>query len=81
MINEIKAIVQNYINNAKLCCIMTGTVTGDGIRISDKLTLPPELVIGNHKNSMTAGQKVRLLRDHGGKVFYILEVINDEPDD
>ena len=80
MINEIKTIVQNYINNAKLCCIMTGTVTSDGIQISDKLTLPPELVTGNLKSAIISGQKVRLLRDHGGKTFYILEVINDEPD-
>ncbi|MDF2608866.1 MAG: helicase [Lachnospiraceae bacterium] len=78
MINEIKTIVQNYINNAKLCCLTTGTVIEEGIRVSDKLTLPIELVIGNSKNSLVTGQKVRLLRDHGGKMFYILEVINDE---
>ncbi len=80
MINEIKTIVQNYINNAKFCCLITGRVTGDGIQISDKLILPLELITGNLKSSIAAGQKVRLLRDHGGKVFYILEVMNDEPD-
>ncbi|MGF7145978.1 hypothetical protein HNQ56_004426 [Anaerotaenia torta] len=80
MINEIKTIIQNYINNAKLCCLITGTVTRDGIQISDKLILPLELITGNLKHSIAAGQKVRLLRDHGGKVFYILEVMNDEPD-
>lgn len=79
MINEIKTIVHNYLNNAKLCCIMTGTVTSDGIRISDKLTLPLELITGNLKSSVVVGQKVHLLRDNGGKTFYILEVINDEP--
>ena len=80
MINEIKTVVQNYINNIKLCCLVTGTVTSNGIRISDKLVLPLELMIGNLKSSIVAGQKVRLLRDHGGKKFYILEVINDESD-
>ena len=30
MINEIKTIVQNYLNNAALCCLMIGTVTSDG---------------------------------------------------
>jgi hypothetical protein len=78
MINEIKTVVQNYINNAKLCCLATGTVTSDGIRISDKLILPPELIVGNLKGSITVGQKVRLIRDHGGKIFYVLEVIEDE---
>lgn len=77
MINEIKTIVQNYLNNAALCCLMIGTVTGDGIKISDKLTLPHELVTGNLKASITPGQKVRLLRNHGGQQFYILEVISE----
>lgn len=75
MISEIKTIVQNYINNAKLCSIMTGTVTSEGIQVSDKLTLPPELITGNLKSSVATGDKVRLLRNHGGKQFYILEVI------
>ncbi len=76
MINEIKKIVQNYLNNAALCCLMIGTVTSEGIKISDKLILPDELVIGNLKSSMIAGQKVRLLRNHGGQQFYVLEVIS-----
>ena len=77
MINEIKTIVQNYLNNAKLAAIMTGTVTADGIRVSDKLVLPDELIIGNLKSSIAAGDKVHLLRDYGGKRFYILEVIQE----
>ncbi|AUS95044.1 DNA helicase [Clostridium thermosuccinogenes] len=75
MINEIKTIVQNYLNNAKLCSIMLGTVTDDGIKVSDKLVIPKELVVGNLKNSVLVGQKVRLLRNHGGQQFYILEVV------
>ncbi|NLA83836.1 MAG: DNA helicase, partial [Clostridiales bacterium] len=27
MINEIKTIIQNYLNNAKLCRLLVGTVT------------------------------------------------------
>ncbi len=76
MINEIKTVVQNYLNTAALCCLMTGTVTSGGIKINDKLVLPDELVIGNLKSSLINGQKVRLLRNHGGQQFYILEVIN-----
>lgn len=77
MINEIKQIVQNYLNNAKLCSIMVGTVANDGIRISDKLILPNELIVGNLKSTVIVGQKVRLLRNHGGQQFYILEVISE----
>jgi hypothetical protein len=77
MISEIKIIVQNYLNNAKLCSLMVGTVTDDGIRISDRLVLPYELIVGNLKGTVITGQKVRLLRNLGGQQFYILEVIND----
>lgn len=77
MINEIKTIVQNYLNTAALCCLMVGTATSDGIKISDKLVLPYDLVIGNLKPSVMMGQKVRLLRNHGGQQFYILEVISE----
>jgi hypothetical protein len=75
MIQEIKRIVENYLNNAKLCGIYIGTVTEDGIKISDKLIIPDELVIGNLKKTVSPGDAVRLLRNHGGQQFYILEVI------
>lgn len=77
MINEIKTIVQNYLNNAKLCRLLVGTVTSDGIKVSDKLTIPNELIVGNLKKNLSVGQKVRLLRNHGGQQFYILEVIDE----
>ena len=77
MINEIKQVVQNYLNNAKLSALQVGTVVADGIKVSDKLTVPMELIIGNAKPSLIVGQKVRLLRNHGGQQFYILEVIRE----
>lgn len=76
MITEIKTIVQNYLNNVMLCCLMIGTVTVDGIQVSEKLTIPNGLIIGNLKASVSPGQKVRLLRNHGGQQYYILEVIS-----
>jgi hypothetical protein len=75
MINEIKIIIQNYLDNAKLCKIITGTVETGGIRISEKMLIPNSLIVGNLKNSVEAGDTVRLLRDYGGQLFYILEVI------
>lgn len=79
MINEIKMIVQNYLNNAKLCSLMVGTVTVDGIRVSDKLTIPNDLIAGSLKGLIKTGDKVKLIRNHGGQEFYIVEIINVVP--
>jgi hypothetical protein len=77
MINEIKQIVENYISNRKLSCLMVGSVTSSyDVKVSEKLTIPNELIFGNIKKSMAIGNKVRLLRDDGGATFYILEVIS-----
>lgn len=75
MINEIKTIVQNYINNAKLCSLTVGTAVSGGIKISDKLIIPDELIKGNLKDIMKSGDTVRLIRNHGGQEFYIVEII------
>lgn len=75
MIQEIKRIVENYLNNAKLCSIIPGTVTAGGIRISEKLVIPEELILGNLKKNLVPGDSVRLLRNHGGQQYFILEVI------
>ena len=74
MINEIKTIIQNYLNNADLCSLMIGTVVNGGIQISDKLTIPDELVKGDLKAHTHIGNKVRLIRNHGGQEFYIVEI-------
>ena len=75
MIQEIKTIVQNYLSNAKLCNLMLGTCVADGIKISDKLIIPLELIEGNLKAFTSIGDKVRLIRNHGGQEFYIVEII------
>ena len=76
MINEIKIIIRNYINNAKLCSYMTGSVNDEGIAINDKVTIPYELIRGNIKEQVNSGDKVRVLRNNGGKDYYILEILN-----
>lgn len=78
MINEIKTIIQNYLNNAKLCNISQGTVEHEGIRMSEKIIIPNELIKGNLKNHTSFGDKVNLIRNHGGKEYYILEIIDKE---
>jgi hypothetical protein len=75
MINEIKAIVKNYIRSMKLCDIITGTVEADGIRINDCIVIPNEIIIGNLKNTIVTNNKVLLLQKQGGTQYYILEVI------
>ena len=75
MINEIKTIIQNYLSNVKLCQLMVGTVVSDGIKVSDRLTIPNELIKGNLKEFVAPGDKVRLIRNHGGQEFYIVEII------
>ena len=75
MIHEIKIIIQNFLSNAKLCQLMVGTVTNDGIKVSDRLTIPNELIKGNLKEFVALGDKVRLIRNHGGQEFYIVEII------
>lgn len=77
MINEIKTIIQNYLNNAKLCGLMLGTVISEGIKVSDRLVIPNELIQGNLKSIVIIGDKVRLIRNHGGQEFYILEIVKD----
>lgn len=79
MINEIKTIVQNYLSNAKLCSLALGTVEAEGVRISDKLVVPMELISGNLKDFVKPGDKVKLIRNNGGQEFYIVEIIGFTP--
>lgn len=44
MTGQIKEILKNYLNNVKLPTIILGIKTADGVKISDVLTVPDELV-------------------------------------
>ncbi|MDD4027313.1 MAG: DNA helicase [Candidatus Shapirobacteria bacterium] len=57
---------------------MLGTVVADGIKVSDKLTIPNELMEGNLKNYVYEGDKVRLIRNYGGQEFYVVEIVGKE---
>lgn len=78
MVSEIKQIVRNYLNTLMLTEIVTADVIGNDYKISEKLTIPSELVTGNLKRIVVTGDKVRLLRNHGGQQFFLLEVIEDD---
>lgn len=77
MIDEIKTIVQNYLGTIKLARLETGTVVSNGIKVSDKLTIPMALVSGKQKKIIKTGDRVRLLRNLGGQDFFILEIMNE----
>lgn len=79
MINEIKKIIENYLNDRKLCDLITGTVTSTGIRVNDKLNIPNALIKGNLKDCVSIGDEVKLIRNHGGREYYIIEVIGFSP--
>ncbi len=64
-------------NNAKLCGLVLGTTVSDGIKVTEKLIIPFELVHGNLKRTIKSGDKVRMIRNHGGQEFFILEIVNE----
>ena len=72
--NQIKTIVENYMRRGKPAAILLGTYTGSAIMI-ETLPVPMSMVSGNMKSRLTAGDKVRLLRNDRGKEYYILEII------
>ena len=58
----------------KPAAILLGTYTGSAIMI-ETLPVPMSMVSGNMKSRLTAGDKVRLLRNDRGREYYILEII------
>jgi len=78
MTETIKVIVKNYLDNASLSTYVIGTVTDNGVRISDKMLLPMVMIVGNLKKNIVAGDKVRLLKKQGGREYFVLEVMRDD---
>ena len=74
LLNTIKTVVDNYMRNRKPAAIVIGTYNGSSVMIGS-LPVPLEMINGNMKGKMIAGDKVRLLRNDGGKDYYILEII------
>lgn len=72
--NLIKTIVDNYMRSRKPAAMMLGTYTGSAIMI-ETLPVPMSMIKGNMVSRLTAGDKVRLLRNDRGKEYYILEIV------
>ncbi len=75
MVSEIKKIVMGYINDRQMTRIETGTYNGSRVVLSQTAYVPNSLLTGNLKSVLQTGDKVRLLRNDGGKEYYILEII------
>lgn len=74
LFNVIKTIVNNYLNNRKVTAVVIGEYKGGAVMVGD-LPVPMSMVTGNMKTRLTSGDKVRLLRNDGGREYYILEII------
>lgn len=74
LFNVIKTIVNNYLNNRKLTAVVIGEYKGGAVMVGD-LPVPMSMVTGNMKTRLASGDKVRLLRNDGGREYYILEII------
>lgn len=76
LFNTIKTIVDNYLNNRKVTSTMVGTYNGSAIVVVDsRLPVPMSMIKGNMAGKLVSGDKVVLLRNDGGKEYYILEII------
>lgn len=74
LFNTIKTIVDNYLNNRKVAAVVIGEYKGNAVMVGD-LPIPLSMITGNMKARMAVGDKVRLLRNDGGREYYILEII------
>lgn len=74
LFGAIKTIVDNYLNNRHPTAIVVGTYDGSVVLVNDKLPVPMSMVSGNMKTKIASGDKLRLLRNDGGREYYILEI-------
>lgn len=74
IVDSMKTIVDNYVNNRKPCTVMIGTFDGDAIVVNEHLAVPMEM-IRNTLSSLLVGDKVKLLRNDGGWEYYIMEIV------
>ena len=68
LFNVIKTIVNNYLNNRKVTAVVIGEYKGGAVMVGD-LPVPMSMVTGNMKTRLASGDKVRLLRNDGGREY------------
>lgn len=82
MIDVIKKIIKNYMNNADLSTMLYGTVVqASPIQIQvEKLIIPSTKIIvpsifKKVEISLKTGDKVLLLKQQGGQLFFVLDKV------
>lgn len=75
ILEQVKKIVENYLNNRQLTALLEGTYNGSKVVLNEKAYIPNSLLKGNLKTALQKGDKVKLLRNDGGGEYYILEII------
>ncbi|MBE5987153.1 MAG: DNA helicase [Paenibacillaceae bacterium] len=70
----IKNIVDTYLKDRKTTDVVIGVYNGTAIVINSELPLPLSMVEGNMVSRLTIGDKVVLLREDGGRKYYVLEI-------
>ena len=58
----------------KVTAVVIGEYKEGAVMVGD-LPVPMSMVTGNMKTRLASGDKVRLLRNDGGREYYILEII------
>ena len=74
LLTTIKTIVDNYMKARKPSAILIGTYNGAAVMIG-ALPVPISMLSGNMKGKIVPGDKLRRLRNDGGREYYILEII------
>lgn len=74
LLKQIKIIVDNYLNARKPTAVVQGIYTGTCVMVGE-LPVPMSMVNGNMKLKLASGDRVRLLRNDGGREYFILEII------
>lgn len=74
LFTTIKNIVDGYLKNRKVTEVVIGVYNGSSIVLNSQLPVPMSMVKGNMASRLTDGDKVVLLRNDGGREYYILEI-------
>ncbi|MFT4107608.1 MAG: DNA helicase [Lacrimispora sp.] len=75
LFNVIKNIVDNYLSNRQVTSVMIGVYNGSAVVINERLPLPMSMIKGNTAGQLVNGDKVVLLRNDGGREYFVMEIM------
>lgn len=74
LFTTIKNIVDAYLQNRKMTSVVIGVYNGTAMMLESRLPVPMSMISGNMKSRLVSGDRVVLLRNDGGREYYILEI-------